>query len=136
MKRFHAHICSADTALEQAPKVLHAVRVNATVNVSYSVIDNRMSVVLRQPFIREQFIGIESRASFYVLLNFGLKRSLAAVIHNGGTNVSTTLKNAHDDSLVYRSTASDSTLTLRNVHVPCLTANESLIGFHFATQLS
>src|SRR5260370_34438227 len=72
MKRFHADISSADPAFQQRPKILKAVGVHLAVHVLNRVVNDLMGVLSGQPFIRQQSIGVESRASFDVFLYFRL----------------------------------------------------------------
>jgi hypothetical protein len=52
MERLNADIGPVKATLQQAPEVLHGVRVDIAVNVLYRVIDNRMLVVILQTVIR------------------------------------------------------------------------------------
>src|ERR1035441_8158074 len=59
VKRFNAHISSAQAAFKQAPEVLKAVSVNLPVNVPFRVIYNLVRVIRSQSLIGEQEVGIE-----------------------------------------------------------------------------
>jgi len=84
MKRFYRNIRARDAALEKRPEVLKAIRVYAAIYVLSGVVNDLMCVIACQPFIREQCIGIESRASFYMLADFTLQCLLLAIRYDCG----------------------------------------------------
>ena len=49
MERFDAHIGSADASLQQAPEVLKAIGMDATINILDSMIYNLMGILLASP---------------------------------------------------------------------------------------
>ena len=60
VERFDANICALQGSLEQAPKVLHSVRVNNFVpNVGFGVVDDLMGILSKEPFIGLQLVSVE-----------------------------------------------------------------------------
>src|SRR6266542_3336038 len=90
---------------------------NATVHVFDSMIHNFVGVVAGQSLIREQGIGVERGASFYVFLYFRLQQSLFTVTDNLCANLTTTFQNAHDSSLILTARTSNAALAHGDVHV-------------------
>ncbi len=84
MKRFHANVGSRNATLEKRPEIFKAVSVDAAIYVLSGVVNDLMCVIACQPFIREQCIGIESRASFYMLADFTLQCLLLAIRYDCG----------------------------------------------------
>src|ERR1039458_8303243 len=100
MKRFHANIGSRNAALEQRPEVLKSVRMDAAIHILNGVVNNLVRVVARQTIVGEQGVGIESRASFYVLADFALQCVLLAIRYDCGANLPATFQDAHNCGLV------------------------------------
>src|SRR5947207_234919 len=104
------------------------------IHILRSVVNDLMRVICCQSFIGHERIAVESRASRNMLAYFLLQYRLATAWHNGSANLSATLKDAHNGSLVLRSGCGDASFALTQVHVPSLAADEGLIDFHFAIQ--
>ncbi len=77
VKRFNGNIGSVNPALQEAPEVLHPVRMNVAVNAGFGVA-NKLVVKLVHPFVRQKRVGVYARSSFDVLANKLLKVRLAA----------------------------------------------------------
>jgi len=105
------------------------------VDIFDGVVHNLMRVVRRQPLVGEQGVSVEGRASFDVLLHFGLESGLLSVGNHGSADLAATLKNAHDGNLIFGAGASDAAGLLRKMHIAGLTADERLIRFNFAREL-
>src|SRR6266568_1235495 len=133
MKRLYAHVGSRNPSLQQRPEVLKAVGMYAAIHVLRSVVNNLVSVIGCQSFIREQGVSIERRASFHVLANFRLQCILAAIRHDGSANLSPALHDSYDSGLVLPACSGDAPLTFAQVHVSSLAADERFIDFDFAT---
>jgi len=136
MKRFDRHIRARDAALEERPEILKAVGVYAAIHVLHGMIDNLVRVVGSESFIGKQSIGVESRASFDMLADFALQCSLLAIRYDGGANLSATLQDAHDSSLVLRARSSNPALALTQVHVSRLATNEGFVYFDLAAEFA
>ncbi len=132
MEGFDAYVGSTDAALQQRPEVLKAVGVDASVDVLDGVIDHLMRVVGCKPLIGEQVIRIESRTCLNVLADLSLKDMLATAGDDGGADLPTTLKDAHDGDLVFGSGAGDATIADAQVHVAGLAADEGLVSLDLA----
>src|ERR1035437_6005533 len=134
MKRFHANIGSRDAALQETPKILKPVRVHAAIYVLCGVVNDLMRVIRCQSIVGHERIAVKRSASGYMLAYFLLQYSLTTAGNNGSTNLSAALQDAHDGGLVLRPGASDPALALTQVHVACLTADESFIYLNFAAK--
>ena len=66
VERFHGHVGSGQSALEQAPIVLNGVGVDFPIHVGDRVIDHLMGVASFQAFVGAQRIAVERRARFDV----------------------------------------------------------------------
>jgi len=132
MKRLHANVGSRNPALEKRPEILKAVRMDAPVNILNGMVHDLMRVIRCQSFVGEQGVGVESRASFYMLANLRLQLMLLAIRYDCGAYSSTTLKDSHNGSLVLGACASDAALALRDVHVSRFAADERFVYFDFA----
>ena len=82
VERFHAHIGTADTALQQAPEVFKAIGMNTTIHILDSMIHNLVGVVGSQSFVGEQRIRVESRTRFDMLSDLRLQGGFLAVRNN------------------------------------------------------
>ncbi len=71
-----------------------------------------------------------------MLLDFSLKSGLLAIWNDGRDNLTATLKNAHDGSLVFRSGSSDASRAFSYVHIAGFATDERFIGFDFARELN
>src|SRR5439155_5170165 len=81
-----------------------------------------------------EFIAVERRASLDVLLDFGLQRSLPSILDNRSTNLSASLQDTHYRTFVLSSSSGDTSLPLRDMHVPCFAADEGFINFDFSSE--
>src|SRR2546423_11978804 len=115
MKRFHAHVGSRHSALEQRPKVFKAVSMYTAIHVLSSMIYALVSVVGSQSFIRKQGVGIECRASSDVFAYFILQYSLATTRNHAGANLPATFQDSDDGSLVFAACSGDTPLTFADV---------------------
>lgn len=133
---FHADIGAVKGALQETPKVLHAVGMNVSIRVLDSVIDDRVLVVSLKPFVRFQFVTEDSRTSFNLFVDVLLKFFLPAIVNYEGPNFPTTLYHAHNDGLVFAASTSDALFAFRLVHIAGLPADEGFIYFDFPAQLA
>src|SRR2546422_7712918 len=132
MERLDANVCSMNPALQKTPKVFQCVRVHPPVHISDSVIDDLVRVFPFQSIIGAQFIGVERRPCFNVLLDFGLQSAFLAIADHGHLHLSAPLDKAYNGSLALTTPSGDAALSLRDVHVPGLAADEGLINFDLA----
>src|SRR5665213_625339 len=79
MERLNTHIGTAHRSLKQAPEVLHAVRVDIAIHVSFGVVDNLVSVLRAKAVIGKVFIGHQVRPFADMRPDFTLKNILAAI---------------------------------------------------------
>src|SRR5664279_3441887 len=116
MERFDTHVGSRDAALQQRPKVLKAIRVNAAINVLSRMVNYLVSILACQPIVGQERIGIEGRASSDVLAYFLLQHGLATTRHHAGANLSAALQDAHDGGLVLCASSGNPALAFADVH--------------------
>src|SRR4029077_20642768 len=135
MKRLHAHIRPRNTALQQAPEILQSICVYAAIHVLHSVINHLVSVVGRESFIGEQLIRIQRSPSRDVFPHFILEHALSTVGDYGCANLSAALQNSDYSGLVLCTRSRDAALTLADVHIASLAANEGFVNFHFTAEL-
>src|SRR5581483_6911764 len=129
MERLNRNISSRNSALEQRPKVLKAIRVNLPIDILNGVIHNLMCVFSSESLVGLEGIGIESRASFYVLTYFRLQSMFFAVRNYRGANLSATFKDSEHSRFIFRSCSRDASATLGNVHVSGFAPDKCLIYF-------
>src|ERR1035437_8472857 len=108
---------------------------NPAVHIFDSVVHDLMGVVAGEPVIREKRVGIECRSRFHMLFDFRLEGCALPIRNDSSTDLSATLKDAHDRRLVLAASSGDGALPFADVHVPSLATDESLIRFNFAGEL-
>jgi len=136
MERLNTHIRTADSAFQETPEVLHAVRVNRAVNVLRSVVDYLVSVLGVKPVVREQLIRHDFRTAPNVLADHWGKIALAPRLNVLQVDASgIPFEQAKNDLLSEGSATVDLSFPLGAVHIPCCTTDESLIGFDGARHL-
>lgn len=129
---FNANVGALQSALEQAPEVLKAVSVHATVNVAFRVVND----LVLEPLVLEQVVGIQrigvdGAMGFDVTANLGIQYRLAAIGDDGSANLSAALQHAHDGSLILAASFSNAATALVRVHEASGTTDESLVHFDF-----
>ena len=105
------------------------------IHVGHGVIYDLVRVLAFQPVAGQKEIGIERGTGLHVLLHFGLKGFLLAVFDYDGANLAATFHYPENGSLVFPAGAGDPATTLRDVHVPGLATDESLIRLYVAASL-
>src|SRR5271157_768257 len=138
MKRFHTHVSTMQTALQQRPEVLKAVSVYATINVLNGVVYNLMQELVMQSLVSAHLVGIERGSSLDMLTNDRLQGFFLPICDDLSANLAATLQGSHDDSLVSETLthASDAPSVNILVHVPGLATDKSFVGFNFAAKLA
>src|ERR1041384_8277873 len=134
MEWFDVHVSPTDRALQEAPEVLAAVRVDTAIDVRLGVVNDVVHVVGREALIREVRVGVERGSRFDVLPNDGLKMSLLAASDDGradlaGAVVAMAIQQSHDGALAKKRIAVrtlEYSLPLAGVHVASLAAD---VGF-------
>jgi hypothetical protein len=136
MWRIDRNVCPVDCALQQAPKILHAIRVNMAVNICLGVVNHIMDVFdfrLMPP--SGESVGIEIRSRLNGGSNYRQERFLFHVGNNLGPNLAAALQNAVNDCLASAAGPLDGLLATAKVYVLCLSANKCLIRFHPTAEL-
>src|SRR5664280_1642403 len=117
MEWFNANVASRDAALQQALEVVESVGVNLPVNVFLGMVNDLVSVVLSQPIVRLESIGVEGRTNFDVLFDTGLQGVSFAVCDNHSANLAATFQCTKHDGLVFSASTSDAALPFVEMHV-------------------
>ena len=108
---------------------------DAAIYVLHGMVNNLVSVVAFESFIREQGVSVEGRASFDVLSHFRLQFFLFAAPDYGSANLAAAFKDAHDCGFVLAAGPGDPALALADVHVPRFATDESFVRFDFAARV-
>jgi len=115
MERLNRHVSPAQVALEEAPEVLQAIRVDLTVDVPLSVIHNVVDITQAEFVIGCSSIGIDLGTIPNLLQDFVLQSLTADVRDDLATNLA---KLAVENSL-------HGSLAHEHIATPLLTANLS-----------
>src|SRR5262245_54594658 len=102
------------------------------IDIGDGMIHNLMRVFSSESAVGKQGVTVQRRSYLDVLANFRLNRLFLAVRNYLGAHFAASFKNAHDWNLVMTTSAGDTALTLRDVHVACFTADEGFIDFDVA----
>jgi hypothetical protein len=100
MERHHENVRAVDGPLEVTPEILHAVRVDMTLNVLYGMVNNLVNVLGIQAFIRLQGISEQLGSGFDMCFDMGLERLFLATFNHRCSYRPTTLQNAYHHRLV------------------------------------
>ena len=136
MKGLDRNVSPANGALEQAPKVLHPVRVDVPARVALRVIDDVMCVLVLQSLVALQFVRVDRGALQNVLAHVALQLRLSRVLHMFKDDARCTLgRGALQQALYGRQipSAGASHLPLRpllGVHRPRTPADKRLVNLH------
>ena len=93
-----------------------------------------MRVLARQSVVGFEIIGVQSRASFYMLANLRLQFMLLAIRYDCRANLAAALQDSHHFGFVAAASAGDDPLPFVLVHVPRLAADEGFIYLDFAAK--
>src|SRR5216117_3843973 len=135
MERLNTDVGSMKGTLQQAPEILHRVRVDSTLNIGDRMVDDLMRVLPFQPFVGKQLVGVESRSRFDALPDFTLERLLFPILDNGSLDFTAPLYESDHGGFALHAASGDAALPLRDVHVPRLAADEGFVNFDFALHL-
>jgi hypothetical protein len=130
-----ANVGAVQTALEQAPEVLHGVGVDVLVHILYRMVDNGVFVIRLQPIVGEQLIGEDRGTGFDMLTHVRLKFLLAATADDESANFAATFDHSHSDGLILTTSAGNHARTLRLVHIARLAADHAFIYLYFTGEL-
>src|SRR5437879_1705796 len=99
MERLYRNISPVKSALEKRPKVFNSVRVNLSVNILFSMIDNLVSKIILQSAVRAKRISVDRRALLNMAVDFALKVSALSSRNDHSSHLAVTLKQAHHGNL-------------------------------------
>jgi len=74
VERLDGDVGAADCPLQQAPKVLKAIRVNAAIDVPFHVVHKFVRVLFRKSLINTGLIGVDFGAVLYLIQDSSLQR--------------------------------------------------------------
>ena len=135
MELFNANVGSFQSTFEKAPEVFEPVSVNATVNVSFGMVnDFVLESLIPQALIGHERIGIDRATRFDVRGDIGLQAMFAPIADNCRANLTATFQHSHDGGFVFGASLSDSALTLIGMHEASSAADESFVYFNFAAR--
>jgi hypothetical protein len=132
MERFDAHVGSVQSALQEAPEILKAVSVDATVNVPYRVINDLMHILGIKADVGVHRVGIERSARLYVLANLCMNQRAAEIRQHGSADLSAPLQDSHNQRFASIGSVGNGPGAFALMHVAGFAADVSLIGFHFS----
>ena len=69
-----------------------------------------------------------------MLADFRLQQMLPAILYDRGAHFTAAFKDTHNGSLILAARPGDPPLSLANMHVAGVAADESLVRFHFASK--
>src|SRR5580698_5292898 len=139
MKRFDRDIRSAESSLEQAPEVFHALSVNLPVYVLLKVIDELVLVLGGKSEIGIELIGHNRGTLLNKIAHGTMHGGVLAISNDSRLNSSATLKCSDYYRLAVTALHSDTvteTAALRLVHVPRLAPDECFVNLNCAAELA
>lgn len=139
VERLDADVGAIDAALEQRPEVFKAVGVHVLTRVALRMVNDVVDVMLIQPVIRQERVGVHGRAMLDVRVDVRLQVLGASALHNlqaNGGVLAVALKQTHNRDLCAHASAFDNALALADVHVARLAADVGLIYLDFAVHLA
>jgi hypothetical protein len=111
----------------------HAVGVDLPVHLLNGMVNHGV-LELVQILVGFQSVGEDRGARHHMLADFSLHCFLLAIPYDLRPHLSTALQDAHHDSLVFSTRASDNALTLHLAHIASLATDESFVNFNFTTE--
>src|SRR5688572_28401083 len=129
MERLNTNVRALDGSLQQAPKILKAIRVYRSINVCFGMVNNLVGV-LGKAIIRFQRIGVQFRTGRYMFPNLAMEMMLPSSINDRRTDFARlTIQQPKHDSLAHRAAPANLFFPFSTVHVARLTADERLVSF-------
>src|ERR1017187_4467328 len=132
----HADVSPMQPTLQQAPEVLHRVRVDIAPYVFYGVVDNSVLVIGFQTVIGLQCIAENCGTGFDALPDDWLKFLLGAGGYVTGDNLAAALYHPEHNLLAFRPASHDRRFALRLVPVAGLPTDKGFIAFNLAPELA
>src|SRR5688500_14005045 len=140
MKRFDANIGSANSALEQAPKVFDAVGMHVAANIRFHVIDDIVCIFFFKANVGRKLIGKKLAFRLNRFSDFSLDCFGRDVLNYLSSDLADSIaampfEYSHDDSLTGGATAFDAFVLCKFVHIASLAADIGFIGFNLTGEL-
>ncbi len=134
MKRLDAHVGSFQSALEQTPEIFQPVSVDLPIDVLLGMVNGLVDeVLLLQPLIGQERIGVDRAACFDVSANLGLQVMLAPSRNHHCADFAATFQNTDDRSFVFGASLSNPAAVFVAVHVSRCAADEGFVYLNFAS---
>src|SRR5713226_5137449 len=127
VKRFNAHVGSANAAFQETPEVFESVGMNTTAYIAAGVVNHFMRVVRGQSLIRKKCVRTKKTLRRDVLSDLCLQSISAAIRYSKRPNFSTPFKNPESRSLVLEAPRRDNTVALGLVHKPSGSPDECFV---------
>src|SRR5437016_2201879 len=122
MERLDADVGSMKGTLQEAPEILHRVRVDSTLDIGDRMVDDLVGVLSFQPLVGEQLVGVESRSCFDTFLDFILQGLFLPVFNYSSLDFTAPLYESDNGGFTLHAASGDAALPLCDVHVPRLAA--------------
>lgn len=136
MERLNTNVGSLDGPLQETPKVLQPVRVDRTINIPFSMIDDLMLVIAVHALIGAEFIRVKGCARLHVLADRAVDVPFAAMIDRLGVNLAgLSFQQAEYDGLAEYAATVNLFLAFISMHVAGCATDEGLVSFDGAGHL-
>lgn len=136
VERRDLHIRSLDRAFEQRPEVFESVGVDLSTHVFVRVIDGLMHEMPGHAVVRRGSVGKQFRSALNMVIDDRVQFGLLGGWDDLRPDLAATLKQAMNDSLTDCAASPDFLFALMRVHIPRLSADESLVTLNGASQLA
>jgi hypothetical protein len=140
VERLDRDVRALQAALEQAPEVLQAVRVDLAVNILLGVVDNAVDERVRQVGVGVERVRVDVRALLHVGVDQRAQGAALHVLHDGRTDargaVAVAFQQAEDGDLAGPTRVRADAGALARVHVASLATDVGLVNLNVAAELA
>ena len=136
VERLNADVGAVDAALQETPEILHAIGVNVLANILHGMVNDLMSVFVRESPVGLQEVAINVRSGFHVVTYQLLQFALLASPYDLGADLTAAFQNGSDNGLTFGTATVDLFGLLVGVHVTGLAADEGFVYFDFTAELA
>src|SRR5271168_3344592 len=132
VERLDGDIRPLESALEQRPEVFKSVGVDLPIDVTFGMVNGLVNeVLIVESLIGQESIGINRTVRLDVRSDMPLQDVLAARGDDIRSDLTSTLQNAHDRSLVLYAAFGNFLTAFTCVHEASGATDESFINFYF-----
>lgn len=138
VERLDTDVRSVQSALQQAPEVFHAVRMDLSLDIGFRVIDNLVRVILAQSKVGNHFVRVQMGTRFNVLMNGRDHAQILRVLDHASTDFAATLQHALNCRLADRAAAFafHQAALAALVHIASLSADVALVYLDLPRELA